>query len=118
MLHAPATRFLRQRPVRNNMSHDAYRTDFHRNRIFRDPKAAYAITLTPQDSHEGEGGAGGGKEKKDFKGAEEKVQMLKQLKDITVRDSRVSASTTSTTSTASVLRPWCQRVAHVVRTWC
>jgi hypothetical protein len=83
VLHAPATRYLRQRPVRNTL-HDAYRTDFHRNRTFRDPKAAYAIAFTPQESLEVVGGAGGGKEKKDFKGAEEKVQMLKQLKDVTV----------------------------------
>ena len=94
VLHAPATRHLRERPLRNNHTEDSYRTDFHRNRVFRDPKAAYSISFTPQDSVELDGGAAAsgkerdGKERKDFRGAEEKVQMLKHLKDITVKDSK------------------------------
>jgi hypothetical protein len=87
VLHAPVTKHLRQRPVRSNQEH-AYRTDFHRNRIFRDPKASYTISFTPQEIV-GEGGAGGGKERKEKegKGPEEKILSMKHLRDVTVKDS-------------------------------
>jgi hypothetical protein len=91
VLHAPATRHLRERRFRNNQQEDSYRTDFHRNRIFRDPKASYTITFTPQVLTDGDGGAAGlgaGKDKKEVKGAEEKIQALKHLRDVTVKDGK------------------------------
>jgi len=89
VLHAPVMRHLRLRQVRNEKSVDSYRTDFHRNRIFRNPKAAYSISFTPQEMLEGDGGAAaGGKERREIKGAEEKIQALKHLRDVTAKDSK------------------------------
>jgi len=89
VLHAPVMRHLQLRQVRDEKSKDSYRTDFHRNRIFRNPKAAYSISFTPQEVLEGDGcGAGGGKERREIKGAEEKIQALKHLRDVTAKDSK------------------------------